>query len=217
MRLISFFLLAGMVASAAPITTTVTLTNAGNPTNVIHDGVYIGPYTLTINGQDYAALCIDYRDESDIGSSWSAYLTPVAGGNFAHTYHGSQGSNAQVSQEYEEEAYLFSQITKPGTTDQQRIDIQEAAWFITDPSYTPDDANAQHWINLAQANYNLINLNGYEIVSSVNAPHQQEFMIITPVPEASTWSLIVVGSVFCAAGLLARQRRGVSKAAALNS
>ena len=125
-RLISFFLLAGMVASAAPITTTVTLTNAGNPTNVIHDGIYIGPYTLTINGQDYAALCIDYRDESNIGSSWSAYLTPVAGGNFAHTYHGSQGSNAQVSQEYEEEAYLFSQITKPGTTDQQRIDIQEA-------------------------------------------------------------------------------------------
>ncbi|MGH9582449.1 MAG: PEP-CTERM sorting domain-containing protein [Bryobacteraceae bacterium] len=202
MKLISLLLLAGAMVYATPMPTAkVTLANAGNPTNLIVGNIYIGPYTLTINGQNYAAMCIDYNDESWIGASWNAYLTPVAGGDFADTY---QAANKNVAQEYGEEAYLFSQITQPGIANQQRTDIQEAGWSITDPSYTPD-AGAQTWLQLAEADYSSMNLNGYEIVSSVNTPHQQEFMIATPEP--ASWSLLGLGLLACAAFALYRRKR----------
>jgi hypothetical protein len=211
MKLISLFLLAGAVLSATPMpaTTKVTLANAGDPTNLIVNDIYIGPYTLTINGQNYAALCIDYNDESQIGASWNAYLTPVASGNFADTY---QAANKSVGQEYEEEAYLFSQITQKGITNQQRTDIQEADWSITDPSYTPD-AGAQTWIEQAEADYSSMNLNGYEIVSSVDTPHQQEFMVFTSAPEPGSWSLLAVGFLLSGAFTVYYRRRAAKSKA----
>jgi hypothetical protein len=57
--------------------------------------------------------------------------------------------------QYEEEAYLFSLITQPGA---DRIDIQHAAWAITG-GYTANSA-AQHYVDLAAANYSTLNLAG---------------------------------------------------------
>jgi hypothetical protein len=178
----SFLLAAGLLC-ASPISTTVKLVDAGHP--LLDDGhYYVGPYDLLINGQTVAALCVDFSDHTSTGESWTAYLSQV-GGDISKTYHSSFGV------QYEEEAYLFSLITQPGA---DRIDIQHAAWAITG-GYTANSA-AQHYVDLAAANYSTLNLAGYEIVSGINYDnHEQEFLIHTApsAPEPASLGLFGLG------------------------
>ncbi len=208
MKIIFTFLLGAALLSATPIGTTVKLVNAGDPTNIINDGVYISPYEMQINGKDYAAMCIDYMDESYLNTPWQANITPLSSGNFSNTYH---HSDSNVAQEYEEEAYLYSQITMPGISDQTRTDIQKAGWLITDSSYTTSDVNASSWVTLAEDNYGSVNLSNYEIVSDVNMGNgrNQEFMVGTPEP--GTLTLLSAGLLLVGFGAK-RKRLAKSKA-----
>ena len=179
------FLLATGLLCASPISTTVKLVDAGHPP--LSDGhYYVGPYDLLINGQTVAALCIDFSDRSNIGQSWTAYLSDV-GGDISHTYH------PTFDVKYQEEAYLYSLITQPGA---DRKDIQHAAWAITG-GYWANSA-AQSYIDLATANYDTLDLAGYQIVSGINWDnHEQEFLIYTPpcptAPEPASLGLFGLG------------------------
>jgi hypothetical protein len=190
MKLFTTFVIAAAALSAAPITTQVKLVNAGSPSDIVNrvtiDGdtkynVYIGPYTLSLNGQNTAAMCIDFFDEGSVGDTWNAYVTQVGSSNLSDTYHPSYG------QEYEEEAYLFSQITEPGS---DRTGLQEAAWDITAYGITNSSykylIGDNSYIDAALANYNKINLSGYEIVSDTIAGAEQEFIVCAPEPGSLT-------------------------------
>ncbi len=191
MKLFSIFLLAGAVLSAAPIgTTRVTLVNAGSP--LVDDGhYYVGPYTLSINGSNIAAMCVDVLDESNVGDSWVASLSQV-GGDISSTYRPTE------AMQYEQEAYLYSLITQAGA---DRVDIQHAAWSVTDPGYAINSA-AQAYVTLAQNNYAAMNFSDYELVSSANGPHEQEFLVCTPEPG----SLTLLGVGLLLSGFLARRK-----------
>lgn len=182
---LSFLFVTGLLC-ASPITTTVKLVDAGHPT--LSDGhYYVGPYDLLINGQTVAALCIDVADQTGIGETWTAYLSPV-GGDISHTYHPTFGVR------YEEEAYLYSLITQPGS---DRIHIQHAAWNITNSSYTIG-STSQYYKNLAAANYSMMNFTGYYIVSGIDSHnHEQEFLIHLPTsaPEPASYALFGLGLV----------------------
>lgn len=214
MKLFSTFLIAAAALSAAPITQ-VELVNAGNPVDTVSrvtiDGttkynVDIGPYTLQMNGQNMAAMCIDFFDDSHVGDVWSAYVTQVGSSNLSNTYHPSDG------QEYDEEAYIFSQITKSGS---DRTGLQEAAWDImaygiTNSSYKYLIGD-NSYIDAALANYNKINLSGFEIVSDTVAGHEQEFIVAAPEPG----SLLLLGVGLAAAfGAAMWRRRGPALAGA---
>jgi hypothetical protein len=216
MKLFTIFLIAAAALSAAPITE-VKLVDAGNPSIVEHsltiDGttkwdVAIGPYTLSINGQDVTALCIDFADDSKVGDTWSAYVTPVGSSNLSDTYNPADGK------EYEEEAYIFSQITQPGA---DRTGLQEAAWDImaygiTNSSYKYLIGD-NSYIDAALANYDKINLSGYEIISDTKAGCEQEFLVCAPEPA----SVMLLGAgLLMALGAAAWQRRKSAAFAAAN-
>ncbi len=209
MKLLSLILISTAALSASPLTTSVTLVNAGSPLvvapSVTIDGstkwnVDIGPYTLLMNGQDVSALCIAFNDESHVNDTWNAYVTAVGSSNLSNTYHPTDG------QEYDEEAYIYSQIVKAGS---DRTGLQEAAWDIM--SYGITNSSYKYligdnsYIDAALANYNKINLSGYEIVSDENTGNnrEQEFLVQTT-PEPASFSLLG-GALF--AGALAALRR----------
>jgi hypothetical protein len=87
MKNIAFFALFAVagILSATPVTVSADLVNAGTPL-LASGGYYVGPYTLSINGVSYAAMCVDFTDEGVIGQHYSAYETQV-GGNLSNTYN----------------------------------------------------------------------------------------------------------------------------------
>jgi hypothetical protein len=201
MKFICSFFLVGALLSAAPIITSVKLVDAGNPLK--SDGhYYVGPYTLLINGQNVAALCVDFSDESTVGTVWDAYISQV-GGNISKTY------NPSFSTQYKEEAYLFNLITQPGVTGQQRVDIQHAAWDLTSPGLFNDSA-ALGYVKQAHDNYSGLDFAGYLIVSTVDSRHHQQEFLIGPnavAPEPASYALFGLG--LCAASAARRwSKRG---------
>lgn len=169
------------------------------------NNVLISPYTLSMNGQKFTALCIDFFDWSHLNQPWNAYITPLVGGNLSDTYH------PTWTQEYEEDAYIYDQIVNSsGAT---RTGWQIAAWDImaygiTNSNYTTTDGIADNSdIDAALANYNKINLAGFEIVSDVNSSsgsRNQEFLICTPEP--GNLALLGFGMLATALALLRRRR-----------
>ena len=196
-------LLAAAVVSATPVAQVKFVGIPANAPTLGSPKVIVSPYTLSINGSNYAALCIDFNDESSVGSTWNAYVSQV-GADIGNTYN--PGSALQ----YKEAAWIYNQITAPGTSAQTKIDLQEAAWYIMDPNYAsgkkaqygPDTA-AMTFVTAAQNNYNSVNLANFEIISAVTAHSQQEFLIATPEPA----SCALFGVAFLLAGALRFSRK----------
>jgi hypothetical protein len=199
MKFVLTFLFAGALALAAPINgpTQVTLVNAGDGVN---DGAYyVAPYTLGINGKNYAAMCVDFLDDSYIGAKWQANFTDLSPNttNFGNTY---LGNGSQTAQKYEEEAYLYSMIGSNSTA-QQRIDIQHAAWGLTDTSFHMD-AGALAELKIAQNNYQSAafqaQLPYYEVVSDMSPRGRQQEFIIENAPEPASIGLFGAGLILSA-------------------
>ena len=165
MKIFPAFLCMATALVATPIAPVV-LVDAGHLKN---DGAYyVGPYDIRIDGRSVAALCIDFEDESKVGERWSASVSNLSG-SLSATYH--PGDRLK----YEEEAYLFTLITKPGA---DRIGLQHAAWALLDPGFATD-RTAQKWIIEASKEYGTVDLAGFSIVSEVagyKGARRQEFL-----------------------------------------
>ena len=204
---------ATLTASAAPIQ--VTLENGGSPAviagsvtvdGVTQNNVYIGPYTLLIDGRDVAAMCIDFNIDSVVGTTYSANVTTVGSSNLSNTYAPGEG------QEYEEEAYLFSRIIQPNA---DRTAIQTAAWDITAYGITSSSYISQigdnSYIDAALANYS--HMSGlYDVISDTTKGGEQEF-IVDPsavTPEPSSFVLLLAPALLMAVEAVRRNRQDAS-------
>lgn len=213
----------GAILSAAPITEQVTLTSVGTPLTDSH-GNYVGPYTLSINGgSNIFALCVDDKDGSGINSSWTANVTQIASGDFSKTY------SPTSSIEYKESAFLFNLITQANA---DRINIQHATWDIMDYGISSGSVltnligngtisggdGAITYINQALSGYSSMNLSGFQVLTAVNSPRQQEFLVMDPgsaAPEPTTYALLGGGLllVSCHRMLQRRKQQKAPKAA----
>lgn len=193
-KLIYSLLCSAVIAAATPVS--VSLVNPGAPAVIeSSSNVYVGPYTLNINGTNVAAMCMD--DFYETSGSWTANVTMANSGDLSNTYLGNQSYNVDgfqfsSSQIYQAEAYLDSEILGPGA---DRIHIQDAAWTIMDyvtghTAHSNNDPTVNSFISDAAANSGSFNDASYSIISQVNpgSNAEQEFMVSTPEP--ATWSLL---------------------------
>ncbi len=194
-KIFSIFLLAAAALSATPVTTQIKLVNAGSP--LVDDGsYYVGPYTISMNGQNYAALCVDFLHQSSVGNSWTAYVNTIS--DYSKVY---RSDNPLL---YVEEAYLYNLITKPNA---DRIDIQHAAWNITDSKYQINSAAAA-FVQQAQANFAGVNMAGFEVLSAKDC-NEQEFLVWNPscaAPEPGSFAMLG-GGLLVGIGLIRRNRK----------
>ncbi len=194
-KIFSIFLLAAAALSATPVTTQIKLVNAGSL--LVDDGsYYVGPYTVSMNGQNYAALCVDFLHQSSVGDSWTAYVNTSS--DYSKVY---RLDNPLL---YAEEAYLYNLITKPNA---DRIDIQHAAWNITDPNYHINSA-AQAFVQQAQANFASVNMAGFQVLSAKDC-NEQEFLVWNPscaAPEPGSFAMLG-GGLLVGIGFIRRNRK----------
>ncbi len=204
--ILSFFFF-GAILSAAPVVN-VSFVDAGHPVLSAY-GADVGPYDLKINGVTVKAMCMD--NFLSVGDPWKANITSVSGNDFSKTYMGNQtfnvfGQTFTSKDVYTAEAYLFSEIVKPGA---DRADIQEAAWDIMNPDTLKKDSNNTKVESVLQdvsLNYKNFNTSGYQIISDVNSCNpNQEFM--TSTPEPATFALLGGGLFLAGAARMFRRKK----------
>ena len=153
-------------------------------------------------------MCVDDFIDNNIGDHWTANKTAANSSDFSNTYLGNSGKAIEgqfftSAQIYNAEAYLFSLIIKPGA---DQANIQEAAWFIMDPT-NPTYANnggVQNYLMAAYNNSPSFNSSEFSIISNVNKGCKQEFMVASA-PEPASFAML--GGALLAAGAARFARR----------
>lgn len=172
------------VASAQADTVNMTFTGTSG---VVNNGYYIAPYYANINGVPSTIWCVDFNHSVAVGNTWTAWVTPVTGSDFSHTYLGS-------STIYQQAAWLISQYNGQDALNQAAI--QWVLWnlYAPDPNGVPDPYPALQaiWLAAAQQNAPTADLSGYVILTDVNGVKQE---YITYVPEPGTLLLLSAGLV----------------------
>jgi hypothetical protein len=119
----------------------INLTSAGN--NVM-DGVYVGPYSATVNGTSTQIICDDFVDDSYVGESWTANVTTLSNLNGTKW-----GGMANATQLYNEAAWLATQMLSPaysGNATQVGY-LAYALWAVFQPTAVENwlGANSAAW------------------------------------------------------------------------
>ena len=130
----------------------ITLTSAGS--NVLA-GIYVNPYTATVNGVTSTVICDDFSADTYVGESWTADVYTFD--DLSNTKFG-QIYGAAASSKYNQAAWLTLQLL--GTTNATiRRSISYAIWGTMDSSaltYLTTKAPAYvaattDWMNQAQS------------------------------------------------------------------
>ena len=188
-----FALAVSASACASPIPVDVALTGVGGQS---FDGHYTFPYFLTVTGGlgNINGLCDTYDGTALIGTTWTASLIDLTGGNITGTYFQSLGVLC-----YEEAGYIYRNFLFSDP-----VNASVAIWklFAQD---VPPDLIATNMDILAAENASLSDLNGMYAITPTFAGGQ-EFLgeNYTVVPEPT--SLMLLGSGILGLALVLRKR-----------
>lgn len=191
---------------------------AGTGNTFGNNNFSIGPYTLTVGGQQVLMVCDDFQDEVSAGENWIANTSTVTGAMLGQYFNGSVFNPHATNpvfpsgfNEYEAVAWLSQQMMANLNNNYTLGAIQWAIWSLTDPGLslsangiTGADALAvQNEIALALANYSSGNYSGMLIFTPTgngsNGLPPQEFLLFTPEP--ATLGLLGTGLLAIALGL----------------
>lgn len=139
---------------AGPTTTPLILTGAGNYT--VLDGIYVSPYTATVNGVvNTPVICDDFVDEVTLGESWSTSVGTV--GSTATGLFGEENI-----QGYGEVAWLSEQLLANSSNALLQGQISYAIWSVFEGGAvtswlntygdTTTEAGVTYWLAQAAAN-----------------------------------------------------------------
>jgi hypothetical protein len=159
--------------------TTLKLTGTGGGTaNVGGESVYVYPYNFSVNGSSATTqlMCLNFNDEITVGESWTANAETIA--------QASNGNSA-LQTSYEEDAWLYSQITSTTSQSQETL-IQFAVWDILDPSGVGTKSDP-YWNANSTAIQNLIN-QASSGVGSENSDFFNQFTVYVPDHDSSYYT-----------------------------
>lgn len=191
LKAIGLVLICALAIVGTATADTVTLVGAG-PAN--QGGVYVYPYTLNVDGNTVAAICDDYSHEVYVGETWNATVY-----TFDQYSSARFGGNANALQEYEEAAWLLSQIPSAGS--KEVGDINFAVWSIFTPTTPVQSAGngllgSNYWLNLAQSqNFTGFDFSSYRIITPVDSGKNSPQEYLTQVPEPSSLMLLGTGLI----------------------
>jgi len=184
-----------------------------SPGSNISNGVYVGPYTLSVNGAgDIQAVCDD-RDTDTSNSTWTAYVNTFATLSNTKFYSlPSINSGTTETQNYEAAAWLVQQMfaLSPSTPNYNTViaDIHLAIWsfFSTSAlSSLASNSDADTWYMSGMAHNSDPIANFADIVIYTPSPTSasQEFMMVTPEPA----SMMLFGTGLLVIASAIRRRR----------
>ena len=159
--------------------TTLQLTGTGGTAvNVGSESVYVYPYDFSVNGSSATTqlMCLNFNNEITVGESWTVNADTIAQ---------AANGNSTLLKNYEEDAWLFSQIT-PSTSQSQETLIQFAVWDILDPSGVGVTSDP-YWTANSSDIQNLIN-QASNAVGSENAGFFNQFVVYVPDQSSSYYT-----------------------------
>lgn len=175
--------LAGAVCFAAVAqvggATTLQLTGTGGATaDVGSESVYVYPYNFSVNGSPSTTqlMCINFDKDITVGESWTVNtetITQAANGN------------SSLLTSYEEDAWLYSQITPTTSQDDQTL-IQFAVWDILDPSGV-ESASDTYW-NANAGDIQSLESQASSAVANANPDAFNQFAIYVPDQDSSYYT-----------------------------
>ncbi|MGH9405075.1 MAG: PEP-CTERM sorting domain-containing protein [Terriglobia bacterium] len=168
----------------------------------VQGGVYVDPYSGTINGVPAPLVCDDFSHETYFNETWQANVSTFAD---LSDVRFQQGTPAATLLAYDEAAYLYGQL---GAHPSDIGDISFALWALFTPSAKLSSGfttGASNWLSTAQGQtYYAGEFSNFEILTPVisgsNSP--QEFLTTTPEPA----SIMLFGTGLLALALALRKR-----------
>lgn len=159
--------------------TTLKLTGTGGATvNTGSETVYVYPYDFSVNGSSATTqlMCLNFNNEITVGESWTVNVDTIAQ---------AANGNSALQTSYEEDAWLYSQIT-PSTSQSEETLIQFAVWDILDPSGVGKSSDP-YWNANSTAIQNLID-RASTAVGSENPDFFNQFVVYLPDHDSSYYT-----------------------------
>jgi len=174
-------------------------------------GVYVGPYSGTMDGTPVALFCVDFSNEVQLGQQWDANLTPItSGADLGDTRFGAEPGALEL---YEQAAWLALQFGSQPTS--QYGDIQATIWQLFNPDAPAPSSS--WWLEQARGNYASTDYGDFYIITNTGPVQQsgqvQEFltqMLPTAAPAATAPepnAQLLIGLVLIGASCVLRRRR----------
>lgn len=127
--------------------------NSGGP--YVMNGVYVGAYTATVNGQSSQVICDDWSDDTYLNESWTANVTNFSNLGSSKTPMWSGNSNAPTL--YADAAWLATQMLAPANQNANTQGyLAYALWSLFNPSALNGLSSSQlkgvnYWLGMIPA------------------------------------------------------------------